>query len=339
MMDFQNNNRTIEDDANLDDALDIIGIQVKRADNIEEELNNSDLKIGINNKEKPLSIQDFMLRESDRELAVKRKLVPENYKDARFTEDQIKRNLILQHKKSNGLYTIHAFDKYMSICNEILSSIRLKRVPRRSWLIGAPNGFGKSSFVNECLITMLKHGWVTVPYTSLHELAEIRVAEEQRLMRPFSDRLTQGIYSEENGRFFSEKEYYIYKNGKEPVDIIKRPKVISNNYSWSEYLNAKCLFVHFTSVVSKDLESNVLFQLLNIRGAKGLPTIVMISTSLQPYVKDVMLRETIWDEILDYNESANTYDRVAHVSTYKRKNLETGFNKDKHIDEATGIVS
>ena len=98
------------------------------------------------------------------------------------------------------------------------------------------------------------------------------------------------------------------------------------------------MFVHFTDVVSKDLESHVLYQLLNIRGSKGLPTIAMISTSLEPYIKDTMLRELVWNEILEYDVDANSYDRLIHVSCYKKKNLDFSKNDKDTVENDTGIV-
>ena len=269
-------------------------------------------------------------------MAVGLKIVPEHYRNVRFDEYSIRNNLINQHKKSRKAYRVHHFKDYMEICNEILTALRSGNVPRRSWIIGAPNGFGKTSFVNECLMTSLKNGWITVPYISLSELAEIRVAEEQRLMKPFSYEATTKYWSEEQQDYLTEGQYYSYTNGKHAHDIIKKPKIVQSAHSWSEYMNAKCLFVHFTDVVSKDLESHVLYQLLSIRGAKGLPTIAMISTSLDPYLRDIQLKELVWNEILDYNDN-DTYDRVKHVSCYKMRYV--AFEKEDKAEEDTGILS
>lgn len=326
------------DDLDLDSALEEVGIQVKRTDDTNKEASESGINIVSDDKPKAVGVAEFMITEQDRDYAVQRKLVPENYRNASFRQDKIESNLRSQYKKSNGIYRIKNFKSYVETCNEIISTIRMKRVPRRSWLIGAPNGFGKSSFVNECLITMLKHGWVTAPYISLNELAQIRVAEEQRLMRPFTSKLLKGEYREDADEIMNDSDYYRFKNAVKPKDIVKVPNMVPTSYSWNEYLNAKCLFVHFTDVISKDLESHTLYQLLNIRSAKGLPTIAMISTSIQPYVMDNALKELVWDEILDYDENSNNYDRVAHVSTYKQKNMDMGFNKSKSANNDTGII-
>lgn len=322
----------------VDNALDDIGLEVTDiSDSIKREAKEANIKLETGKLDAPKPIKEIVITDNDRQHAVDKRLVPEHYRNVRFDEHSIKENLKIQHKRSRGLYRVFHFNDYMQTCNEILTTLRMGILPRRSWIIGAPNGFGKTSFVNECLITMLKQGWVCAPYISLHELAGIRVAEEQRLMKPFCYKATTSYYNNEYGDYISEKQNYLYKEGIAPRDIIKNPLIIQSAYSWSEYINAKCLFVSFTDVVSKDLESHVLYQLLSIRGAKGLPTIAMISTSLDPYVRDVELRELVWNEILDYNEDKDSYDRIKHVSCYKQKQLD--FNKDDKADKDTGILN
>lgn len=322
----------------IDNALDDIGLKTSDiSDVIKKEAEEANMKLETGEKDSLKPVKYVKLTDADRQFAVDRRLVPEHYKNVRFEEWSIKENLKIQHRKSRGLYRVLHFKDYMDTCNEILTTLRMGLLPRRSWIIGAPNGFGKTSFVNECLITMLKNGWLCAPYISLHELAGIRVAEEQRLMRPFSYKATTSIYSEDHGDYLTERQFYAYKNGVLARDVIKNPVIIQSSYSWSEYINAKCLFVSFTDVVSKDLESHVLYQLLSIRGAKGLPTIAMISTSLDPYIRDLDLKELVWNEILDYNEDKNSYDRVKHVSCYKEKCID--FTKEDKADKDTGIIS
>lgn len=321
----------------VDNALDILGLETSNEEeNIKKEAQELKLNVEVGIETEPKAVKEVVLTEEDRKRAVYRKLVPEHYKDARFDENSIKANLRIQHSRSRGLYIVKHFDEYIKTCNEILTNLRLGKLPRRSWIIGAPNGFGKTSFVNECLITILKNGWITAPYISLSELAVIRVQEEQRLMRPFGYRVTESTLVAEYGDYMTDNQLYLYKEGKLPKDIIKNPLIIQSAYSWSEYINAACLFVSLTDVISKDLESHTLYQLLSIRGAKGLPTIVMMSTSLEPYIKDTGLKELVWNEILDYDNNDN-YDRVKHVSCYKVKNLN--LNNTAKIDKDTGILN
>lgn len=327
--------KQIKEDIEFDksfESFDVVGI-----DSLKEEAS----KIGINiNTEKEVEKPEKMeLISSDyRDLAVKIKLIPENYRDVKFDENKIKENLREQNKRSARMYRIHRFKQYISICSEILTSLRQGVLPKRSYIIGAPNGFGKSSFVNEALITMSQFGWVCAPYISLSELAILRAAEEQRLLRPFDERLKHMKYNVDVDEFIKQNGFpeYNYRKPKEPIDLVKVPTVITSNYSWSEYINAKCLFVHFTDVISKDLESHVLYQLLSIRGAKGLPTIAMISTSLDPYVNDFTLKELVWDEIKSTKDEPDSYDRVTHVSCYKkRKDSLISYDKD---EDDTGII-
>ena len=202
--------------------------------------------------------------------------------------------------------------------------IRIRELPKRSYLIGAPNGFGKTSFVNECIITLRKQGFRTVPYITLWELAQIRADNEQRITNPYQK-------FEKNG------DKVVYKDRPETDEFKKKPEIVTNSYSYSEYINADCLFVGFTNILSKEIESYTLYQLLAIRGAKGLPTIVTISTSIEIYETDPLLKEYVWDEIKNYDENKYCYDRVYHVSCYKRKAFAID-SRDENVDNDTGIV-
>lgn len=291
------------------------------------------------NKDRPVVIATS-LKDEYIDIAVNSKLIPESYKHARFDVDKIKDNLIKQYAKSK-LYKIHKFNEYTSICMGILSAIRLNQLPRRSYLIGAPNGFGKSSFVNECIITLKQQGFTAVPYISLWELAQIRIEDEKMLMNPYihprykmdeiiDKRRREFEYTETNNSFE-------YTNTKQVTDYFKKPGTVTGLFSFSEYINADCLFVQLTSILSKEIESHTLKQVLDIRAAKGLPTIVMMSTSLEPYINDPVLRDLVWNEILSYNEDDNSYDRVYHIACYKTKELSID-NKGAKVDSRTGIV-
>jgi hypothetical protein len=314
----------------FNDAFDSIGLGnesiMTSKDILDEEMKKAGMQIESANKNK-LPTQKLItgLTVEDRLQAVREKLVPECYMDAEFNIDKIKTNLRADFNKSGKLYKIYRFNEYKAICDQILTVIRMGKVPDRSYLIGAPNGFGKTSFVNEALITLRKTGKRVAPYISLWELAQLRIADEQRLMKPFR-KFTEG----ENGTV-----HYIEQNVS--TDYIKKPTVITNGYSFSEYVNADCLFVSFSSIVSKDIESYMLAQLLSMRGNKGLPTIVTISTALEPYENDNRLKEFIWDEIKNY-DNRQSYDRVIHISCFKRKELTLN-SKSEGVDKDTGIVS
>lgn len=251
------------------------------------------------------------IKEMDKELAVKLRVIPRAYKYATFNIEKIKENIIEQNKKTYGIYKIQNFQAYTQICLGILSTLRAGAVPNRSYIIGAPNGFGKTSFVNESLVTMVAQGMMCVPYISLIELAEVKLAEEKRLLNPYTYKRSIPEQRDDG---------YYYTDIKD-TSVIKLPQDITGYYSWSEYINTPCLFCSLSDVSSKAIESKTLYQILNIRGAKGLPTIVMVSTSLGPYKKDEVLGEQVWNEILDSKQDRVSYDRLYHISCYKvRKN-------------------
>lgn len=310
------------------DIFEEMGVKVETTEETNKKISTACKEIGMQTfeiKEDNKQHEIFYgLQDCDREQAVIESIVPRVYKNSRFDTEKIKDNLIEQNKRNKGLYKIFKFPDYIETCNGILSAIRMKKLPNKSYLIGAPNGFGKSSFVFECLITLRRQGFKVVPYISLLELANLRVENEKRLMNPYSK------YKEENGNYY-------YTEPNKQISYLKEPEIITGRYSYSEYINADCLFVSFTDVMNKDIESHTLYQLLNIRGPKGLPTIAMISTSLEPYLNDLKLKEQVWDEIKAYSEKDNCYDRVYHVSCYKKKKIDLD-TKGNTIDSDTGIV-
>lgn len=292
----------------IDNALDELNIKSVDSRDTDAKLIEEMVEAGIDvDIKKKVTLESMIIKEEDREIAVRKRLIPKKYTGASFDIDKITENISNQAKMLGQLYKVVKFNEYADVCNSIISTLRTGNLPNKSYLIGAPNGFGKTSFANECIMLMSKHSMQAVPYVSLFELAEIKVAEEHRLMDAFSYRTKS---TAEGNRA------YTYIESKEP-DFIKSPEIITGNYSWSEYINAECVFCYFTSVSSKNLESRVLQQLLNIRATKGLPTIVMISTSIDPYIMDRTLKEQVWDEILSYNDNKNDFDRVSHVSCYK----------------------
>lgn len=314
----------------FDRAIEEFGLDTEGLDSIESKIQVEAKDAGINvnslhsNEDKSPFKPFHIITNDDRDQAVKERIVPEAYRDAFFDVEKIKNNIMVQYAKSK-IYRVYGFAKYTELCTSILTGLRMGKLPERSYIIGAPNGYGKTSFVTECLILLRARGYRVAPYISLWELAQIRVDNEHRIMDPYK-------------KFKKEDENVVYYSKNSSDDWYKKPQIITNGYSYSEYINADCLFVALSDVVSKDIESHALQQLLNIRGAKALPTIVTISTSLDPYENDKFLKEYIWDEIKDYTENRQCYDRVFHVSCYKRKELgldSKGVNGDKN----TGIIT
>ena len=250
------------------------------------------------------------------EAAVKMGIIPEVYKDATFDLERVKQNVLEQNSKLVRKFKVKRFDEYESITNGILATIITKSIPNRSYIIGAPSGFGKTSFVITCLKFLFRQGRRCVPFVSLTDLAQVKVANDMRLKAG----LTSDVYVKNEAlntvNDSGYMEFFYEKLGE--TAYVKRPVNVTELYSWSEFMNADVLFTYFTDVSSKVIESDILKTILTTRGVKGKPTIVMISTSLDPYKNDKNLAEFIWNEILSYkDDDSSEYDRVKHVSCYK----------------------
>lgn len=254
--------------------------------------------------DRPLQRKPLFITESDRQVAVELGLIPLAHRDNLFDEEKIKNSIRLNILKNS--YKVLRYATYSRLLGRILATIRLGQVPSQSYLIGSPNGFGKTHFATEAIISMNKLGWRTVPFTSLTELAELCAANERRLM--------QALY---NGdvTFNDAAEY----SSSPSVKYTKKPKLIVGRYSWSEYINADCLFCYFTAVESRQIESRMLYRIVRERAVKGLPTIAFISTSLEPYLQDRALKEYVWDELLlDSTTKFETVERLKHISCFKK---------------------
>ena len=311
--------------SDVDNVFDNFGIKTESSKEIVNNISGK-LRDEVNTDEK-LTPKPLLtdLTHDNRYLAYQKNLIPKSYMDAKFDETKIRSNVSRQYNKEKGLYLVYKFNNYISVCNDVLSTFRMGMLPDKSYLIGAPQRFGKQAFISECIMTMTALGFKAVPYISLWELAQIRVENEKTIMNPYRK------YKEEDSK--REDTYYTTQK-KYNEQLLKEPNAIQYKYTYSEYINADCAFVFFTDVISKDIESHTLYQFLTIRATKGLPTIVMISTSLDPYLNDKFLRETVFDAILESNSSDCGLDRLHYVSCYRMKNL-----LGKEITNDEGVVN
>lgn len=241
------------------------------------------------------------------EQAVREALVPKVYQDVEYDREYVKQNVEKIIRLNKRAVKVFHLDKYLDILDVILAGVRAGKKPSTSYIIGAPNGYGKTTFANTLIKIMFAHGWRAAPYISLSELAEIKLAAETRIMNGFGEVRKRSKLDRE------EFKYDDVAGG-----VYKEPEVlITNKFSWSEYINTEILIVYLTDHMSRKLESEVLKSVLEVRGTKGLPTIVMMSNSLNIYTKDNVLGPKVWDEILVKEPLYGVYDRMYHISTYK----------------------
>ena len=301
--------------SNIALAFESLGIDIESIDDTNKkilgEAEENDINIGQKNENRnDVRLQTFRITAEDRHIATELQLVPKAYENATFDVDKIKENIKgLYVNKSTRKITkkVKGFNDYVSICNGILTALRVGKLPTRSYIIGAPNSFGKTSFVNEAIITLNKQGFIAVPYISLVELAKIRSDSEEKLLKP-SEKV--------RNRFLIKNEHGVFEQVKD----------------------ADCLLVKFSAQESKEIESKTLYQVLSIRADRGLPTIVTVPYSIDIYHKDINLKRYIWDEIEIAYEKENCYDRLYHVSCFVVPYLGGLAEKGEKIDMSTGII-
>jgi len=272
--------------------------------------------LGVKVKDKEQPIDDkyaevdkpiFSVKNGYKDTAVQLGLIPEAYKDAEFDEELVKENLINQYKNTVRKVKVIRFKDYVETIKSILSSLRSGVRLDKSYLIGAPNGFGKMSFVATAIKIMHSRGWKAVPYVPLSELAEMLATIDKKFI---ARKFGREIISETTNDY----------------NMIK--------YTWNDYMNADVLFCFFSSIDSKVTESYTLKSIVDIRSSKGLPTIALISTSLDFYKNDDILREHVWDEILAYKEEYASLDRLLYVATFKK---QVDFLTEGNFDMPAGI--
>lgn len=232
---------------------------------------------------------------AQKELAVVKKLIPEARKDDEYEADFIKTRVAEMCIAQK--YKVIGFEKYVETLNEIILGISFGNL-NKSYLIGAPNGFGKTTFANTCIKRLDAMGKKATPYISLYELGGLRVEYEREIVGALQNRAIAFSLGQENGQINDDNSIYSYK--------------------WSDYMKSDVLFTYFTGVENMKVETYLLRLILNIRGPKGLPTIVFTEYSLKLHLADQELKKYVWDDILAYKDDAASCDRLLHRSCFKK---------------------
>lgn len=242
--------------------------------------------------------KQLQLEIADRELF--ELLIPEDRRNSELQMDLVRSHISSMAESQD--VKVRNFGVYENALNSIMTSITYGKL-NRSYIIGAPNGYGKETMVYTAMKILLAQNKKVVPYKSLFELADLKADYEQRLLRQLrgSSRVTK---NKDKKRF-----------------------------EWVDYLEADVLFTYLSGVGSKELESDVLYSILNIRAKNGLPTIVMASFPLDMYTKDIKLRKYYWDDMIAYKprEGEASLDRLIHVSCYKLYKADS-FGAVKGVD-------
>lgn len=256
----------------------VLGIKIKCNCNIE-----GNIEEGTQGAIKPV----YHVTGAQREMAVARKLIPDARQHDEFDEQLVKTNIMKMCSVQNT--KVVGFDKYMETLSEIMLKISTN-VLDRSYIIGAPNGFGKTTFANTAIKRLDAMGKKAVPYISLFEIGDLRVEHEKFILGYLDKRDMRG--------------------GGNYEDTVK------DEYSWVDYTRSDLLFTYLTTLENKKVEVRILRALMDIRGPKGLPTVVFTESSLKPYMSDNTFNRVFWDDMLAYDDTPNC-DRLIHRSCYK----------------------
>lgn len=233
---------------------------------------------------------------SDIGSAVKKKAlsfgyVPEHRIEDEFSVDVLSEN-IKEMVGTSGNYGVNIEDlkQYGSLLSSLLTELRMNKLPTHSYLIGASNGFGKTTFVNTAIKTMIAFDRKVVPYMSLSEIAELMIEDYDMARR---------------------------KLNREKFDDESELDRKADECGWKDFVNADLVFCYLTGV-DKDcmwVEMSTLKRLLQLRGNKGKATIVMMSESLDWYWNEDRTRKYIMNELIEVKGAQTArYDKLQHIS-------------------------
>lgn len=230
--------------------------------------------------EKPI----YSVTKADEISCVERGLVPKHRENDEYSSDKVLETIGEMAKAQK--FEIKGWGEYSKTLDKIISTISIGEKLDSSYILGAPNGFGKTTFANTCIKRLDSMGYKAVPYISLFEIAELRGEYEKRIL---------GYINREN-----------IGEGNEEI-----------KFNWKDYVESDLLITYLTTLDNKKIEVSTLKTIMDIRGPKGLPTIVFTSSSLKPYLSDIVHKKVIWDDILAYSDNNTKIDRLIHKSCYK----------------------
>ena len=221
------------------------------------------------------------------DVAVANNVIPKWRKDDSFDVDVARQRIMENAKNSSALQATNV-DGYLNTLVGILNAISTNSLDR-SYVIGAPAGCSKTTFVVTALKRLSNAGKRVVPYMSLTELAELHRNHVAYLVDK------------------TKREQEKFSGG---VDI--------SNVSWKQVLEADVLFTYLTDYDAAQAELSVLKTILTARGLYNRPTIVMTTNSVAGYDRKLALKALYWSDIQLYDESQVTTKKLLHVSTWNK---------------------
>ena len=244
-------------------------------------------------------------------------LVPEEYSDCKFDSVKILDSINKVGKNIEGFRVVNS-DKFMETLNSILIACKTGSKLKYSYLLACDKGLGKNEFVYECIQHLYQRNQTCCRYISLQELGAIRgeyIKQSQALTNlgyyyRDTDRQLLERTIEEEGKniirallkdWISVEPKANSKDLKKSMNLLEKTLLdriytktaqderLINEYedvkyrvvnTWEDYLTYPLVFVYFSGSLDRHYETEVLQELLNIRGAKALPTVCLLESSL-----------------------------------------------------------
>lgn len=244
-------------------------------------------------------------------------LVPEEYKDTEFDSDKILERMDKIGEGIDGFRLVNG-KRFMNTLNSIIMACKTGSKLKHSYLLACDKGLGKNKFVYECIKHLYQRNKTCCKYISLQEIGALRgeyIKQSQALSNigyyyKDNDRELLERTIEEEGKnlirallkdWVSVEPKADNKDLKKSMDLLEKTLLdriytktsqderLINEYedtkyklanTWEDYLNYPIVFVYFSGSLDRHYETEVLQELLNIRGTKALPTVCLLESSL-----------------------------------------------------------
>lgn len=275
------------------------------------------LKILERSKAENKSKAPSQIKNITKENCVSIGLVPEEYKDTEFDSDKVLERMAKIGEGIDGFRLVNG-KRFMNTLNSIIMACKTGSKLKHSYLLACDKGLGKNEFVYECIKHLYQRNKTCCKYISLQELGALRgeyIKQSQALSNmgyyyKDNDRELLERTIEEEGKnlikallkdWISVEPKANNKDIKKSMDLLEKTLLdriytktsqderLINEYedtkyklvnTWEDYLNYPIVFVYFSGSLDRHYETEVLQELLNIRGTKALPTVCLLESSL-----------------------------------------------------------
>lgn len=224
--------------------------------------------------------------------AVRLGIVPKSRANDDFDADIAKERILKLSEVTHAVQP-RGVEEYLTALQTILAAITANTL-NCSYVIGAPKCCGKTTFVMTALKRLVNADKRVVPYMSLSKLAEIQ--------KGYFEHVKASRWAKLDG-------------DKQGGNLAELDEDIPT-CTWAEVLRADVLFAYLTTFEAAVIELPVLQNLLNERGLKGRPTIIMTENPVAMYDKSPSLKRLFWNDIQNYTD-VPTVKKLTHVSTWR----------------------